>query len=92
MYIIIKMFEIHYKIINIINQFKKFRMGSVCFYTCVYIFDFEKLEYISSAGLRILLTAMQVMEEQGSMVVKNVCEEVREVFEITGFIDDLTIE
>ncbi|MBP5262320.1 MAG: STAS domain-containing protein [Clostridiales bacterium] len=56
------------------------------------IFDFEKLEYISSAGLRILLTAMQVMEEQGSMVVKNVCEEVREVFEITGFIDDLTIE
>ena len=56
------------------------------------IFDFEKLEYISSAGLRVLLTAMQIMEEQGSMVVKNVCEEVMEVFEITGFVDDLTIE
>ncbi|SCW41311.1 anti-sigma B factor antagonist [Ruminococcaceae bacterium YRB3002] len=56
------------------------------------IFDFEKLEYISSAGLRVLLTAMQIMEDQGKMVVKNVCEEVMDVFEITGFIDDLTIE
>ena len=56
------------------------------------IFDFEGLRYISSAGLRVLLTAMQVMEDQGEMVIRNVCEEVREVFEVTGFIDDLTIE
>jgi len=56
------------------------------------IFDFAELQYISSAGLRVLLTAMQVMDEQGTMVVRNVCDEVRDVFEITGFIDDLTIE
>lgn len=56
------------------------------------IFDFEKLDYISSAGLRVLLTAMQIMEEQGDMVVRNVKPEVRDVFEITGFTEDLTIE
>ena len=56
------------------------------------VFDFEKLAYISSAGLRVLLTAMQIMEDQGEMIVKNVSPEVREVFEITGFIEDLTIE
>lgn len=55
-------------------------------------FDFEKLEYISSAGLRVLLTAMQIMEDQGEMTVCNVCPEVMDVFEVTGFIDDLTIE
>ena len=56
------------------------------------VMDFEKLEYISSAGLRVLLTAMQIMEDQGEMTVKNVCPEVMDVFEVTGFIDDLTIE
>ena len=56
------------------------------------VFDFEKLEYISSAGLRVMLAAMQVMEEQGELTVKNVCPEVMDVFEVTGFIDDLTIE
>ena len=57
------------------------------------IFDFEKLEYISSAGLRVLAGAMDIMDEQdGEMVVKNVCSDVLEVFEVTGFIEDLTIE
>ena len=55
------------------------------------IFDFEKLEYISSAGLRILLAAQKVMSKQGSMVVKNVNEVIAEVFEVTGFSDILTI-
>ena len=56
------------------------------------VFDFAELKYISSAGLRILLTAMQVMEEQGEMIVKNVTSEVMEIFEVTGFIDYLNIE
>ena len=55
------------------------------------IFDFKKLEYISSAGLRILLAAQKVMNKQGSMVVKNVNEIIDEVFEVTGFSDILTI-
>lgn len=55
------------------------------------IFDFEKLEYISSAGLRILLAAQKVMNKQGSMVVMNVNEVIAEVFEVTGFSDILTI-
>lgn len=54
--------------------------------------DFAKLDYISSAGLRVLLSAMKVMKKQGSMVVRNVNETVMEVFEITGFADLLTIE
>ena len=56
------------------------------------ILDLEKLVYISSAGLRAMLIALQIMEDQGSMVVRNVSQEVMDVFEITGFIDDLTIE
>lgn len=55
------------------------------------IFDFDKLEYISSAGLRILLAAQKVMNKQGNMVVKNVNEVIAEVFEVTGFSDILTI-
>jgi anti-sigma B factor antagonist len=55
-------------------------------------FDFEKLEYISSAGLRVLLSAQKVMNKQGSMVIKNVNEEIQEIFEVTGFVDILTIE
>lgn len=58
----------------------------------VLIFNFEKLEYISSAGLRILLAAQKIMNKQGSMVVKNVNEIIAEVFEVTGFSDILTIE
>ena len=56
------------------------------------VFDIADLEYISSAGLRVLLAALQIMEDQGEMVLRNVCEEIMDVFEITGFIDDLTIE
>lgn len=52
----------------------------------------EKLEYISSAGLRVILKAQKIMNEKGSMKLKNVGESIMEVFEITGFSDFLTIE
>lgn len=54
--------------------------------------DFEKLEYISSAGLRVILVAQKIMNKQGKMTVRNVCEEIHDIFEITGFSDILTIE
>lgn len=54
-------------------------------------FDFAKLEYISSAGLRVLLGAQKVMNKQGKMTVRNVNSDIAEVFEITGFSDILTI-
>ena len=54
--------------------------------------DLAALDYISSAGLRVLLSAQKTMNKQGSMVVKNVSEEIMEVFEVTGFSDILTIE
>ena len=56
------------------------------------ILDFKKLEYISSAGLRVLLSAQKKMQHIGSMKVTNVCEDVMEVFEMTGFADILVIE
>ena len=56
------------------------------------VFDFSKLEYISSAGLRVLLAAQKVMNAQGTMKITNVAPEINEVFEITGFTDILTIE
>lgn len=54
--------------------------------------DFAKVEYISSAGLRVLLKAQKLMNNQGKMVLKNVGEDIMEVFDITGFADLLTIE
>ena len=54
--------------------------------------DFSGLEYISSAGLRVLLAAQKVMNKQGKMVIRHVNETISEVFEITGFSDILTIE
>ena len=56
------------------------------------IFDFSQLEYISSAGLRVILYAQKVMNKQGTMVLRHVNEMVMEVFEITGFSTILTIE
>lgn len=56
------------------------------------ILDFANLEYISSAGLRVILTAQKIMNKQGEMVIRNVNEVISEVFEITGFIDILTVE
>ena len=56
------------------------------------VFDFENLEYISSAGLRVLLTAQKFMSKQGSMKLIHVKEDVNEIFEVTGFSDILTIE
>ena len=55
-------------------------------------FDFAKLEYISSAGLRVLLSAQKVMNKQGNMTVKGANEAVMEIFEVTGFVDILNIE
>ena len=54
-------------------------------------FDFAELEYISSAGLRVMLMAQKTMNKQGSMVVKNVNSDINEVLEITGFCDIMTI-
>ena len=56
------------------------------------VFDFKKLEYISSAGLRIILSCQKIMSNQGEMIIKNVNDSVKEVFEITGFNNILTIE
>lgn len=55
-------------------------------------FDFAELKYISSAGLRVLLSTQKIMNRQGSMTITNVNETVMEVFEVTGFSDILTIE
>lgn len=54
--------------------------------------DLSKLEYISSAGLRVLLSVQKQMNKQGQMIVKNPNEAVMEIFEVTGFVDFLTIE
>ena len=53
--------------------------------------DFSGLEYISSAGLRVLLAAQKTMSRQGKMTIRNVNETIMEVFEITGFVEILTI-
>ena len=56
------------------------------------IFDFTKLDYISSAGLRVLLFAQKLMNKQGKMKIRGVNEPVMEILEVTGFADILTIE
>ena len=56
------------------------------------VLDFAALEYLSSAGLRVLLSTQKIMNKQGEMVIKNVNETINEIFEVTGFIDILTIE
>ena len=56
------------------------------------VMDMEKLEYISSAGLRVLLSAQKQMSRQGSMKLTNVGESILEIFEVTGFSEILTVE
>ncbi len=56
------------------------------------VMDFEKLEYISSAGLRVLLSAEKIMNKQGEMKVIHVSDVINEIFEVTGFSDILNIE
>ena len=59
---------------------------------CNLVLDLKGLVYISSAGLRVLLSAQKKMQKIGSMKVKNVCAEVMDIFEMTGFADILVIE
>ena len=70
------------------NEFK------VCLYEVKeLVLDLEKLEYLSSAGLRVLLAAQKQMQKQGGeMVIVNVNETIMEVFEVTGFVDIITIK
>ena len=56
------------------------------------VFDFNGLEYLSSAGLRVLLNAQKTMNQQGEMKVTGVSDAVKEIFDVTGFSDILTIE
>ena len=56
------------------------------------VLDFTALEYLSSAGLRVLLSTQKTMNKQGEMIIKNVNETINEIFEVTGFVDILTIE
>ena len=56
------------------------------------VMDFAEVEYISSAGLRVLLTAHKAMNKKGGMKLKNVNDDVMEIFDVTGFSDILTIE
>ena len=55
------------------------------------VIDIKDLDYISSAGLRVLLSAQKIMNKQGKMTIKNVCDEIKEIFEVTGFSDILTV-
>lgn len=55
-------------------------------------FDFANLEYVSSAGLRVILKAQKAMNTQGSMKLTGINDSIMEVFDITGFLDILTIE
>lgn len=56
------------------------------------VIDMKDLDYISSAGLRVLLSMQKVMNKQGKMTIINVCENVMDIFEVTGFSDILDIE
>lgn len=56
------------------------------------VLDFAALEYLSSAGLRILLAAQKAMNKQGTMIIRNVNDTIQDIFEVTGFNEILTIE
>ena len=70
-----------------LEQFVNANLEGVAALVC----DFANLEYVSSAGLRVLLSTQKKMSKQGSMTVKNVRSEIMEVLDITGFSDILTI-
>ena len=55
------------------------------------VLDFSALEYLSSAGLRVLLQTQKTMNKQGEMIIRNVNETINDIFEVTGFVDILTI-
>jgi anti-sigma B factor antagonist len=55
-------------------------------------FDFTDLEYISSAGLRVLLSAQKIMNNQGNMKITHANDAIKDIFEVTGFVDIMTIE
>ena len=54
--------------------------------------DLTRLDYVSSAGLRVLLMAQKVMNRQGNMIIRNVKPEIMDIFDVTGFVDILNIE
>ena len=56
------------------------------------LLDLQKLEYISSAGLRVLLSVQKIMAKKGGMTLRHVSEAIMEIFEVTGFVDILDIE
>ena len=56
------------------------------------VLDLAELSYVSSAGLRVLLSAQKVMNRQGRMIIRNVKPEIMDIFEVTGFVDILDIE
>ena len=56
------------------------------------VLDLKDLDYISSAGLRVLLSAQKVMNRQGQMIIRNVKPEIMDIFDVTGFVDILNIE
>ena len=76
----------HYQPAQLTTVGKRFAL-----YLQDFLLDFEELEYLSSAGLRVILAAQKTMNKQGEMIVKNVNETINEIFEATGFIDILTI-
>lgn len=67
-------------------------LRSVLDNTTELVLDFEKLDYISSAGLRVLLSAQKIMSKQGQLQIVHVNETIMEIFEVTGFSDILTIQ
>ena len=56
------------------------------------VFDFSELNYISSAGLRVILATQETMNKQGKMVIRNISDEIKKIFEVVGFIKFINIE
>ena len=56
------------------------------------VLDFSELNYISSAGLRVILSTQEIMNKHGNMVIRNVSDEIKKIFEVVGFINFINIE